>query len=138
MKNKSKQVTLLSVFFVFFIVIAILTSIFILLLKIGIIVYSQSPSIKYGFFLVTGGEINVGDYVIFNAPENPYGFKKLLKKVEKIEKDNLFVTGRTSKEIEKETGIANLISYDSKIFGYIKKYDCKKVIELSFINSFLN
>lgn len=107
----------------------------------GNVYYSFTNSLKKGYFLKTKDQtLNVGDIVVFKNPDiskslhhTPY----LLKQISKIEDDNVYVKGKSEDELFKEYGIKNLKSYDSDIFGYIKKDECIKVKELKLFNKIL-
>ena len=139
MKNKSHLQKILSLIRIVAMLISIISISFLLLIHNGIIVYSSTPSIKYGFFFKVGGKIKIGDLVIFENPrQDLLNTKILLKRVTEINGEFCVVSGRNSEELEKVTGISNLDSFDSKYFGEILISKCTKVIDLKLINYFLN
>lgn len=106
---------------------------FIFAVSAGIITYSQTPSIAYGFFLKLPEktEIKKGDLVIFDNPDpTQHSAKRLIKRVEKIEDGKCIVKGKTEEELFKETQIKGLRSYDSDFFGEIEIKKLRKVFPL--------
>ena len=139
MKKRSYFQQIFKCFLIFNVLIVIFISIFILLIYSGLIVYSSTPSIKYGFFLVVGGKISVGDLVIFENPrQDLIHEKKLLKKVTKVDGLYCYVNGRSADELSQITGVKGIDSFDSDYFGWIKISECTKVLDLKIINTFLN
>lgn len=134
-------VKIFQVFLLFIIFIAVCIALFVVEIALKIITFSPSPSISYGFFIRTLNQnIKVGDFVRFDNPKADIQAKKLLKMVEKIEDNKLYVQGKSEEELFKETGVEGLVSYDSDFFGWIDVQECnvEKVRPMVILNFFYN
>ena len=115
------------------------------------VVFSPSASVERGFYLVLDSNIEEGKLVLFDCPlkeKTTYIVdgktyilcpsdmpKQLIKKVQKIEKDRMWVVGNSPEEIKKrgETGV----SFDSVFFGWCSTFGAKRLVYLPLLSKIL-
>lgn len=117
--------------FIFFILSVGLISFFVIIIFYsGLFFYNPTPSLPYGLYIkcLFNKNLTTGSLVVFKNPSTlTNSQKRLIKRIDKIDGDYLFVTGDNSQTIFDRCKVDNLISYDSYIFGLVPKNNVVKV-----------